>query len=270
MDAYPLMILCNKIRARAKDESIFVSREIKSDAWKSKLLKMISDETVMKQLMFIHPFQFAEELSSPSWYVFRLPFFKYSVYVKLNAELTKVISFHYDELPQNPKKLNTLFIATDTARAQVIEDGTAADRYLPFALGSTLIKLYPQRIYRDADGTEFVDTDYLKRELDNPSIIQQNIISKLKEIYFDVDFANVLGKDLNFLSWVNEDEAIQTVSVLADVFHANPEIGWLQNACVDILLQNSSLQTAYQIYQGQLYPQLAQSEQAMIESEKEI
>ena len=258
MLAYPLMKLCEKIRERAKTQSLNVLRETKNDEWKTQLLNLISDDVVLKQLMFVHPFQFAEELSSPAWYVFRLPFFKYSIYVKIDENISKLISFHYDELPKEPRSLNELFIAPFAAqRVQIIESGTGADRYLPIVLGSSIIKLYPNKVYRDADNTAYVDSEYLKAAINDTRLIQTQILDKLTDIVpYDIDFLNISGKDVNLLTWIDENKALQTVSLLSDVYNKNPQINWLRDICVDILLANTTLKDTLQIYNSQLYPHL--------------
>ena len=256
MNSYPLMILCKKIRAAASAKQIKVNRGIKTPEWKTSLLALISDNVVLDQLRFIHPFQYVAEQSTTGYHVFRLPFFRYSIYVKIDKDISKVISFHYDEIPREPKHLNVYALdnMTDTNHLQVILEGTKAKRYLPLALGSFILSLYPKEVYTSSDGSEYIELAYLQNFLATSEALQELVIERLSEIDYDVDYLDLSIRDTNLLTWVNDDKALQTVSALTDAARSNPNCPWIRDTCVDIILSNPSLQGALDRYNNSLYP----------------
>ena len=257
MDRYPLMVLCKKIRDLASTKSLKVNHGIKSPEWKMSLLSLISDDVVLKQLEFIHPFQYVPEHSTAGYHVFRLSFFKYSIYVKIDKELTKVISFHYDEIPKEPKHINEYYLdSIDETRLQIITSGLRARRYVPLALGSFIVKLYPEDIYTGDDGTEFISLRYLQSQMSTSEDLQKLVLDRLSAVDPDLDYFSLTTKDTNLLTWVDEDKMLQTISFLVDAAVANPNMSWIKDTCVDIILSNPELQSALTKYNTALYPKI--------------
>lgn len=250
-----IAIICERVREAAANERLTIQYNIKHPEWKTKLLPLIPKPVILRQLRYVHPFQYIGDQSKGGCHVFRLPFFKYAIYVKLDKDIKNIISFHFDEVPIEPKHLNEYPVATISEdRLQVILVKNKHESYLPIALGSTVLKLYPHTVYRDADGTEYVDSKYLLLELAQPYLLQQELLYKLNEVSGLADVLNIELKDTNFLTWVDDDKTMQTYSLLADAANAHPELPWLSELCLDIILANPDLQTAMLNYNSTLHP----------------
>lgn len=235
-----LYILTNNIRNGAINGEYYVDRrKLKHPDWKNKLLSLVSDEVVINHLKYLHPFQYRGATGSLNTYVYVINFYHFNIYLKVNTRDRKVISFHYDETPGIIPKLSESFEEDfEDGRVMVItENNSGYDTVMRFAVGSDVITSKEQySVYRD--GSTYITTEQLKSILDNHAERVANKLYKRISNYDSklTDILDVMIKDYNFLTFVDESKELQLISFCYDLWLKDKEKTWLKDMALDLLM----------------------------------